>query len=189
MSSPVYNRNLDADYYFSASVIIHGTPTPLTNAVHSSADSAFSVATAAADSDAQVAFTTASSAYYGPPQGAIESISSVASSKLSQGLSAASAHFENGKSYVNAISTGSPEKQNLLSQMQNQYYAGVGMAHARYSEFIDAASSAIMPTQTPLHESISSRANESISSAFSKKAQSGASEVSSATYGTETPVM
>lgn len=61
---------------------------------------------------------------------ALESISSVAQSKLSEGLSAASAQFDSAKSYVSAINTPAPAKEKLLSQMQNQFYAGVGMVRA-----------------------------------------------------------
>lgn len=58
---------------------------------------------------------------------ALESISSVAQSKLSEGLSAASAQFDSAKSYAGAINTPAPAREKLLSQMQNQFYAGVGM--------------------------------------------------------------
>merc|ERR1712230_258850 len=43
-----------------------------------------------------------------------------------------------------------------------QYYAGIGMAHARYSEFLDSASSAVMPRKTPAYESIYSGASAKI---------------------------
>lgn len=35
-------------------------------------------------------------------------------------------------------------------------------AHARYSEFLEAASSAVMPTQTPFHQSLYNKASENI---------------------------
>lgn len=80
-----------------ASSIIYGTPLPITASLAAQATDSFG------------------------------SISSVAQSKLSEGLSAASAQFERGKSYVAAIGTPAPAKEKLLSQMQNQFYAGVGM--------------------------------------------------------------
>jgi hypothetical protein len=88
----------------------------------------------------------------------------VAQSKLSEGLNVASAQFDEAKSYVAAINTPAPAKQKLLAQIQEQYYAGIGMAHARYSDFVSAASSVVIPTptQTPFHESLYSKASANI---------------------------
>lgn len=66
---------------------------------------------------------------------ALESVSSVAQSKLLEGLSAASAQWESAKSYVGAVNTPAPAKDKLLSQMQNQFYAGIGMVRLQ-SPFI-----------------------------------------------------
>lgn len=65
---------------------------------------------------------------------ALESISSVAQSKLSEGLGAASSQWDSARSYVKAIHTPAPAKEKLLSQMQNQFYAGVGMVRLHLHE-------------------------------------------------------
>lgn len=74
---------------------------------------------------------SASSIIYGTPtpsyQAVLQSASSVAQSKLSEGLSAVSAQFDSAKSYVGAVNTPRPAKEKLLGQMQDQYYAGIGM--------------------------------------------------------------
>ena len=203
-ATQAYNDALSraSDHYSHAqslvSAQISGKPKPVHEQMFSSVESAYSDSVASASSRLQAAmsaastavygtplsphqslYSAASSAYWGPPQGALESMSSVAASKLSEGLSAASAHYTAATSYVGAVQTGPAAKQKLLAQMQDQYYAGIGMAHARYSEFLAAASSAVMPTQTPFHESVASAASE--------KVQAGASQVSSAVYGSETP--
>lgn len=86
----------------------------------------------------------------------------MAQSRLSEGLSLASSRFSDATSYVAAINTGTPQKQKMSLQMQEQYYAGVGMAHARYSEYLAAVSSAIMPKSTPFHESVYRKASAGI---------------------------
>jgi hypothetical protein len=191
-----------SDHYLPArslvSAQISGEPKPVHQEMFSSVESAYSDSVASASSQLQAAMSAASaaiygtplssqqslyaapsSAYWGPPKEALESISSTAASKLSEGLSAASAHYTDAQSYAGAVQTGPAAKQKLLAQMQDQYYAGVGMAHARYSEFLNAASSAVMQTQTPFHEDVASVASE--------KVQAGASQASSAVYGSETP--
>jgi len=180
---------------------ISGTPKPALEQMYSSVESAYSQATEA-NSNLQAAlsaipsvgfgqhesfYSRAMSSYWGKPTGAIESISSIASSRLSEGLSAASAHFQDGKSYLSAVQTGPAAKQKLLSQMQNQYYAGVGMAHARYSEFLEAASSAVLPTQTPFHQSIYNKASEGIVGT-STPAYEAALSSASASYASVTSV-
>ena len=65
----------------------------------------------------------------GPTQGYFESVSSIASSRLSEGLSAASAQF-------------SAKPTPALENARRQYYEAIGLAHERYSEFLGAASSA-----------------------------------------------
>jgi len=141
------------------------TVTVLASAKYSSALSAASVALYGTEqgaveslssvaSDRYVnAIAAASSVLYGTPTPAAQSmaahVQALASSKLSEGLSAASSQFADAKAYLNAVQTQDAAKQKLFSQMQNQYYAGIGMAHARYSDFLEAASSAIVPTQTP----------------------------------------
>ena len=112
-----------------------------------------------------------------------ESVSAIASSRLSSGLSAASAQY--------AQSTGAP----------GQYYAAIGLAHERYSEFVGAASSAVYGAQQGTVESLASVASASAASLASgvsgsaqsvaanaqAAGQSAASGVSSGVYGSETP--
>jgi len=145
---------------------ISGEPKPVHEEMYSSAEAAFSDSKAAASSRLQSALAAASTVVYGTPtpayQSILSSISSVAQAKLSDGLNRASAQYKDGKDYVAAINTGAPAKQKLLGQMQEQYYAGIGMAHARYSEFLDSASSAVMPTKTPVYESLYSGASAKI---------------------------
>ncbi|KAK0121967.1 hypothetical protein ONS95_010238 [Cadophora gregata] len=145
---------------------ISGEPKPVHEEMFSSAEAIFSDSRAAASSRLQLALAAASTAVYGTPtpayQSVLSSISSVAQSKLSEGLNRASAQYQDGKDYVAAINTGAPAKQKLLVQMQEQYYAGIGMAHARYSDFLDSASSAAMPRKTPVYESIYSGASAKI---------------------------
>jgi hypothetical protein len=119
----------------------------------------------------------------GPTQGYFESVSSIAASRLSAGLSQASSQFSQP--------TG----------VSRQYYEAVGLAHARYSEFMGAASSAVYGPQQGTVESLASVASvsaASLASAVSGSAQSAAanaqivaasiaSQVSSGVIGTETP--
>lgn len=141
---------------------ISGEPVPAHEALFSSAQSVYSDSLAAANSNLQAAISAASTAIYGAPPGALESMSSVAQARLQEGLSAASSRYNDAKSYIAAINTGAPQQQKMSEQIQEQYYAGIGMAHARYSEFLEAASSAVMPKPTPFHESLYSKASEGI---------------------------
>ncbi|ESZ92239.1 hypothetical protein SBOR_7365 [Sclerotinia borealis F-4128] len=139
---------------------VSGTPKPVHQEMFSSVENAYSDAVNAASSRLQIAISGASTAVYGAPTGAIESIRSVAASRLSEGLKAASSQYDAAKSHIGPTPT--PAAQQLLSQAQNQYYAGIGLAHVRYSEFLAAASSAVMPTQTPFHQSIYNRASVNV---------------------------
>ncbi|KUJ19218.1 uncharacterized protein LY89DRAFT_484618 [Mollisia scopiformis] len=171
-ATDAYNAALSQaseNYAHARSVVsaqISGEPKPVHEAMFSSVEAAYSDSVNAASSRLGSALSAASTAIYGTAtpqyQAALASISAVAQSKLSEGLSAASAQFDSAKSYVAAVNTAPPAKQKLLGQMQDQYYAGIGMAHARYSEFLEAASSAVMPTQTPFHQSLYNKASENI---------------------------
>ncbi|KAG9236728.1 hypothetical protein BJ875DRAFT_455792 [Amylocarpus encephaloides] len=141
---------------------ISGKPKPVHEEMFSSVEAAYSDSVAAASSKLQAAASLASSAVYGAPSGALESATSVAQSRLSEGLDAASSRYQQAKDYVAAVNTRAPQKQKMLMQMQEQYYAGIGMAHARYSEFIEAASSAVMPKPTPFHESLYTKASAGV---------------------------
>jgi hypothetical protein len=135
----------------------------------------------------------------GPTQGYFESVSSIASSRLAEGLSQASAQF-------------SPQATGVADGARRQYYEAVGLAHARYSEFVGAASTAVYGSQQGTVESLASVASASAASAASvvsgsaesaasyisgsaqsavsnaqAAAESAASQVSSGVIGSETP--
>lgn len=152
------------------SVLVSGTPKPAHETMLSMIEQAYSDSLAAASERLQVAaqITESVKSYAaGPTQGYFESVSSIASSRLSEGISAASAQF-----------TAQPTP--ALEGARRQYYEALGLAHARYSEFVDAASSAFYgPEQGHI---------ESLASVASKSAQSIASQVSSTVIGSETPL-
>ncbi|KAI9640138.1 hypothetical protein NHQ30_011540 [Ciborinia camelliae] len=149
---------LAAEQYVSAliaaSSVLYGAEQGTGESIASAATSRYADAVAAA-----------SSIIYGTPaptlnSGAIEYIRSVAASRLSEGLKAASSQYDAAKIHIGPAPT--PAAQQLLLQAQNQYYAGIGLAHVRYSEFLTAASSAVMPTSTPFHESVYNGASASL---------------------------
>lgn len=105
----------------------------------------------------------------GPTQGYFESVSSIASSRLSEGLSAASAQFT------------SQPTGGVTDGARRQYYEAVGLAHARYSDFLGAASNAVYgPQQGPVESlaSVASASAKSAAAAVSGSVQSAASVVS-----------
>ncbi|KAF2114135.1 hypothetical protein BDV96DRAFT_647616 [Lophiotrema nucula] len=165
--------NLANEQYTNAksqlSALVSGTPKPAHETLLSMVDKAYSDSVAAASERLQAAlqYTDSIKSYAaGPTQGYFESVSSVAASKLSEGLSAATAQF-----------TSQPTP--ALEGARRQYYEAIGLAHARYSEFLGAASSAVYgPQQGTV---------ESIASVISASAASAASQVSSSVIGTETP--
>jgi hypothetical protein len=169
------------------SLLASGTPQPAHESILSMMGKAYSDSVEAANDRLQVAlkYTDSVKSYAaGPTQGYFESVSSIAASRLSAGLSQASSQF--------AQPTGG---------VSRQYYEAVGLAHARYSEFVGAASSAVYGPQQGTVESLASVASVSVASlasAVSGSAQtvavnaqavagSIASQVSSGVIGTETP--
>jgi hypothetical protein len=162
------------------SVLVSGKPKPAHETMLSLIDKAYSDSLAAASDRLQVAlqYTDSVKSYAaGPTQGYFESVSSIASSKLSEGLSQASAQF-------GAQPTGA------MDGARRQYYEAVGLAHARYQDFINAASSAVYPPQQGTVQSIASGISASAQSAASKvseAAESLASQASSTVIGSETP--
>jgi hypothetical protein len=137
-----------------------------------------SLASASEKLQAALQYTDSVKSYAaGPTQGYFESVSSIASSKLSEGLSLASAQF-----------TAQPTP--ALEGARRQYYEAVGAAHARYQEFLDSASTAVYGPQQGTVQSIASVASESAQSAasqVSEAAESLASRASSGVIGSETP--
>jgi hypothetical protein len=118
---------------------VSGTPAPVHEQMYASVESAYFAAVQAANG-------RFSNAFVPKTQGVYESISSVAASRLSDSLSAASAQYQSAKIAVGAEPT--PVHQQYLASAQAAYYQALGVAHGRYSEFVDAASSAVAPTPT-----------------------------------------
>lgn len=174
------------------SILASGTPKPAHESLLSMMDKAYSDSVSAASEklSAAMQYTESVRSYAaGPTQGYFESVSSIASSRLAAGLSQASAQFSSQP-------TGGP-----LDSARRQYYDAVGLAHARYAEFVDSASKAAYGPKEGSFESMASVASASgasIASAISNGAQSAAadakaaaesvaSQVSSGVIGTETP--
>ena len=109
-------------------------------------------------------------------------VQSVAAERLSQGQAWASEQYESAKIAVGlATATPTSPVDRLLENAKYNYYAGVGVAHARYTEFMAAASSAFSsmtatPTPTDFAGTMSSMA--SVVSASAGSAASVASETS-----------
>lgn len=89
---------------------------------------------------------TTSASITASTHGALEHISSVASSRLQEGLSLASAEFSNAKAAVSA--SAEPGNHQVLLDAQRRYYEALGMAHDRYSVFMESASEAVFATTT-----------------------------------------
>ncbi|KAL0472927.1 hypothetical protein QR685DRAFT_583198 [Neurospora intermedia] len=108
-----------------------------------------------------------------------ERIQSIAAQRLEQGRSWAEEQYESAKIAAGLAtptpSTPSEHVQKALENARHNYYAGLGVAHARYSEFLAAASSAfssMTATPTPTDfvgtaSSVASVATESAASAAS----------------------
>ncbi|KAK3341052.1 hypothetical protein B0H65DRAFT_474421 [Neurospora tetraspora] len=108
-----------------------------------------------------------------------ERIQSIAAQRLEQGRSWAEEQYESAKIAAGLAtptpSTPSEHVQKALENARHNYYAGLGVAHARYSEFLAAASSAfnsLTATPTPTDfvgtaSSVASVATESAASAAS----------------------
>jgi hypothetical protein len=162
------------------SVLASGTPKPAHESMLSMMENAYSDSLAAASERLQLAlqYTDSIKGYTASEtQGYFESVSSIASSKLSEGLSLASAQF-----------TAQPTP--ALEGARRQYYEAVGLAHARYQEFLDSASTAVYGPQQGTIQSIASGFSESAQSAASRvseAAESLASQASSSVIGSETP--
>ncbi|KAF7713106.1 Uncharacterized protein PECH_001879 [Penicillium ucsense] len=79
------------------------------------------------------------------PTGPLAHISSVASSRLSEGLSLAS---EQLAQHTKPASS-SPGSQPFVLDAQRRYYEAVGLAHEHYTAFMSSASDAVYGTPTP----------------------------------------
>ncbi|EOA83317.1 uncharacterized protein SETTUDRAFT_22019 [Exserohilum turcica Et28A] len=162
------------------SLLISGEPQPAHQTMLSYFEKAYSDSVAAASERLSNAmqYTQSVKDYAASPnQGYFESVSSIASSRLAEGLSQASAQFL-------------PQSTGVAEGARRQYYEAIGLAHARYSEFMGAASSAINGPQQGTVESLASAASASAASAassISDSAKSAASQISSGVIGSETP--
>jgi hypothetical protein len=173
------------------SVLASGTSQPAHETMLSYFQRAYSDSVAAASerlSNAMQYTESARSYAAGPTQGYFESVSSIASSRLAEGLGQASAQFL-------------PQSTGVADGARRQYYEAVGLAHARYSEFVGAASSAMNGPQQGTVESLASVASASAASAASyvsgsaesaaanaqAAGESVASQVSSGVIGSGTP--
>jgi hypothetical protein len=149
------------------SILASGTQQPAYQTLLSGFEKAYSDSVAAASQQLQGALQyteTVKSYAAGPTQGYFESVSSIASSRLSEGLSQASAQL-------------SSQPTSGVDSARRQYYEAVGLAHGRYSEFVNAASSAVYGPQQGTVESLASVASASASSLASVASVSGASAV------------
>ncbi|KAJ4403823.1 hypothetical protein N0V91_006336 [Didymella pomorum] len=147
------------------SILASGTQKPAYQTLLSGFEKAYSDSVAAASQQLQAAlqYTESAKSYAaGPTQGYFESVSSIASSRLSEGLSQASAQL-------------SSQPTSGVDNARRQYYEAVGLAHARYSEFVDTASSAVYGPQQGTVESLASVASASASSLASVASLSAAS--------------
>ncbi|RYN55824.1 hypothetical protein AA0118_g6567 [Alternaria tenuissima] len=184
------------------SLLVSGEPQPAHQTMLSYFEKAYSDSLAVASerlSNAMQYTESVKSYAAGPTQGYFESVSSIASSRLSEGLSQASAQF-------------APQSTGVADSARRQYYEAIGLAHARYSEFVGAASSAAYGPQQGTVESLASVASASAASAASAvsgsaesaasyvsgsaqsavsnaqaAAESAASQISSGVMGSETP--
>ncbi|KAI8931444.1 hypothetical protein NX059_011771 [Plenodomus lindquistii] len=150
------------------SILVSGTPKPAHETMLSYFERAYSDSVAAAQErlSAALQYTESVKSYAaGPTQGYFESVSSIASSRLADGLSQASAQF-------------SSQPTGVVDGAQQQYYQAIGLAHARYSEFVGAASSAVYGPQQGTIESLASVASASAASAASVVSGSAASAAS-----------
>ncbi|CAD0106582.1 unnamed protein product [Aureobasidium uvarum] len=187
----------------AASSAIYGEPIPATKSVASQVASVAASITAGASSNvdsfqsqASSIYTEVQSAYSSsiadplqsvysnsiadPVQSALSSISSIASSRLQEGLSSASAQFEHAKSAVGASPT--PVQQGVLADAQRRYYEMVGYAYDRYSAFESAGRDmvATRPTSTSGYSNVLAAAQSQYSSAVNAASSNMDSVLSSA---------
>jgi len=197
---------------------IQGTPQPMHEQLLASVTEAYSNAMASASSNldaalqaAQEQFGTATATKNivptANPTPSVPTvdwalIESIATEKLNQGRAWAEEQYENAKIAIGASaptpSTPSGHAEQLLERAKHNYYAGLGVAHARYAEFVEAASAAFSsmtatPTPTDFAGSASSMASvvgKSASSAGEAIADSwdaALSKISEQVYGAPIP--
>lgn len=222
-----------ADQYSRAmsavSVQVSGEPKPAHEEMFSSVSNGYFSAMAAANSQLDEAMTAVSKGLYGTPTTKWspemptvpsvdwEHVQSIAHQRLQDSVNWASEQYESAKVAIGAaeptpstyLEATEKRAEKLLDQAKHNYFAGVGIAHARYSEFLSAASTAVSsltatPTPTNIQESASSvvsvagEAAEAVASSagnLAREAKSSidqnwnflVSRVSSEIYGAPTP--
>ncbi|KAK1966181.1 hypothetical protein LY78DRAFT_681131 [Colletotrichum sublineola] len=189
-----------SEQYSSASAAIsakiYGTPQPTQEKLIASASGAYAEAIAAASSRYDEALKAASKAIYGTPAAKPTpsydwaSIEAIASQRLNEGRQWAEQQYESARIALGlATATPTSQVEKLLDQAKYNYYAGLGVAHARYSEFLAAASSALnaaTATPTPTNvagtassvASVATRSADAVASGAQKEAMAVASAVS-----------
>ncbi|KAK1987756.1 hypothetical protein LZ30DRAFT_701383 [Colletotrichum cereale] len=189
-----------SEQYSSASAAIsakiYGTPQPTQEKLVASASGAYADAIAAASSRYDDALKAASKAIYGTapakstPSYDWTNVEAIASQRLNEGRLWAEQQYESAKIALGlATATPTSQVEKLLDQAKYNYYAGLGVAHARYSEFLAAASSALSSataTPTPTNvagtassvASVATRSADAVASGAQKEAVAVASAVS-----------
>ncbi|KAI1458269.1 hypothetical protein F4805DRAFT_144277 [Annulohypoxylon moriforme] len=199
-----------ADHYSRAmsvvSAQIHGQPKPVHEEMLSSVSNAYFGAVASANSRLNAAITAASQSVYGTPTTKWipaaptvpsvdwERVQSIAQQNLDDSVKWASEQYVAAKVAIGAAEPtpstyleGAEQKAaKLLDQAKHNYYAGLGLAHARYSEFLSAASIAATPTPTNIKESASS-AVSAAGDVFGENWDALVSRVSLQVYAAPTP--
>lgn len=79
--------------------------------------------------------------------GPLAQISSIASSRLNQGLSLASEQL--AQVHQTATKTNSPALEPFVLDAQRRYYEAIGLAHEHYTAFVSTASGAVFGSPTP----------------------------------------
>ncbi|KAI1117155.1 hypothetical protein F5Y14DRAFT_405036 [Nemania sp. NC0429] len=222
-----------ADQYSRAmsavSVQVSGEPKPAHEEMFSSVSNGYFSAVAAANSQLDEAVTAVSKGLYGTPTTKWsaemptvpsvdwERVQSIAHQRLQDSVNWASEQYESAKVAIGAaeptpstyLEEAEQRAQKLLDQAKHNYFAGVGIAHARYSEFLSAASTAVSsltatPTPTNIQESASSVVSvageaaeavvssagdvaRDVKSSFDENWNLLVSRVSSEVYGAPTP--
>ncbi|KAJ2978057.1 hypothetical protein NUW58_g7613 [Xylaria curta] len=185
-----YSRALSA-----VSAQISGEPKPVHQEMFSSVSSGYFSAMAVANSQLNEVLTAASGSLYGTPTTKWtpemptvpsvdwERVQSIAQQKFQDSVDWASEQYESAKVVIGAaeptpstyIEEVEKRAEKILDQAKHNYFAGVGIAHARYSEFLSAASTAVSSlTATPTPTNILGSASSAVSAA-SEAAESVAS--------------
>ena len=183
----------DAQYSKALSAVsaqIRGTPQPAHEKVFASVTAAYTKAMASASARMESALKAVSANVKATPTKRAlpiptadwAAVESIAAERLAQGRAWAEEQYESAKIAIGlatpAPSTPAEHVNRLLDNAKYNYYAGLGVAQARYTEFLDAASSAFSsmtatPTPTDLAGTASSIASVARESAASVAAAAG----------------